>query len=121
MVHKTLGISVQTFLIFPTHHPSYSINIIHAYSLSLSLKFTPNHSYLSNLSLKFIPQISKMSQLFISTPSKHTKEQSNPKNVGTEIDLSDVITNFVSLSMVTSHATPIRKARTSTSRKAKPL
>ncbi|KAI5447695.1 hypothetical protein KIW84_015232 [Lathyrus oleraceus] len=61
-----------------------------------------------------------MSQPSVSTPSKHTKEQSNPKNVDTEIDPSDVITDVVPLSMVHVHATPIRKARTSSSRKGKP-
>lgn len=57
-----------------------------------------------------------MSQPSVSNPSKHNKEQSNPKNVGTEIDLSDVIP----LSMVHIHATPIRKGRTYASRKGKP-
>lgn len=61
-----------------------------------------------------------MSQPSISTHSKHTKEQSNPKNVGTETDLSDVITDVVPLSIILVHATPIRKAKTSTSRKGKP-
>ncbi|XP_050909774.1 uncharacterized protein LOC127123616 [Lathyrus oleraceus] len=54
-----------------------------------------------------------MSQPSLSTSSKHTKEQSNHKNVGTEIDLSDVITDVIPLSMFHVHA------RTSTSRKGK--
>lgn len=61
-----------------------------------------------------------MYQPSVSTPSKHTKEQLNPKNVGTEIDLSDVITDVVPLSIVPVHATPIRKAITSASWKGKP-
>ncbi|XP_050876887.1 uncharacterized protein LOC127080617 [Lathyrus oleraceus] len=61
-----------------------------------------------------------MSQPSISTPSNHTKEQSNPKNVGIEIYLSDVITDVVPFAMVLGHATPIRKARSYASRKSKP-
>ncbi|XP_050908497.1 uncharacterized protein LOC127122156 [Lathyrus oleraceus] len=61
-----------------------------------------------------------MSQPSILTPRKHTKEQSNPKNVGTEIDLFDVITDVVPLLMVPGHATPIKKTITYASRKDKP-
>lgn len=120
MVHKTQGISLQSFLIFPTRHPSYSINIIHATFFILSLNLTLSHFHLSIFSLQSIPKISKMSQPFVSTPRKHTEEQSNPKNIATEINLSDVITDVIPLSMVHVHATPIRKARTFVSRKGKP-
>lgn len=61
-----------------------------------------------------------MSQPSISTQSKHSKEQSNPKIIGTKIDLSDVITDVVPLSIDHVHATPTRKSRTSSSRKGKP-
>ncbi|XP_050919331.1 uncharacterized protein LOC127136859 [Lathyrus oleraceus] len=61
-----------------------------------------------------------MSQTSISIPSKSSKEKSNPKSIGTEIDLFDVITDVVPLSIVHVHATPMRKARTSSSRKGKP-
>ncbi|XP_050885292.1 uncharacterized mitochondrial protein AtMg00810-like [Lathyrus oleraceus] len=67
-----------------------------------------------------IPKTSKMSQPSVSTPSKHSKENSNPKNIGAEIDLSDVITDVIPLSIVLVHATPMRKARTSAYRKGKP-
>ncbi|KAI5401186.1 hypothetical protein KIW84_065871 [Lathyrus oleraceus] len=61
-----------------------------------------------------------MSQPFVSTPSKSSKEKSNPKNIGTEIDLSDVIINVVPFSIVSFLATPMRKAILSSSRKIKP-
>ncbi|KAI5408155.1 hypothetical protein KIW84_054117 [Lathyrus oleraceus] len=61
-----------------------------------------------------------MSQSSVSTPSKHSKEKSNPKNLGTEIDLYDVITNVVPLSIFPVHTTPMRKVRTLSSRKGKP-
>ncbi|XP_050897684.1 uncharacterized protein LOC127104541 [Lathyrus oleraceus] len=61
-----------------------------------------------------------MSQPSISTLRKYFKEQANPKNIGTEIDLSDVITDVVPLSIIFVHATPMRKARTFSSRKGKP-
>ncbi|XP_050896340.1 uncharacterized protein LOC127103096 [Lathyrus oleraceus] len=61
-----------------------------------------------------------MSQPSVLTPNKHTKEQSNPKNVDTEVNLFDVITDVVPLSIVPVHATPIRKDRTSASRKGNP-
>ncbi|KAI5429852.1 hypothetical protein KIW84_034438 [Lathyrus oleraceus] len=61
-----------------------------------------------------------MSQPSVSTPSKHSKEQSNPKNIGVEIDLSNFITDVVPLSIVTVHANTMRKASTSASRKGKP-
>ncbi|KAI5403948.1 hypothetical protein KIW84_051189 [Lathyrus oleraceus] len=61
-----------------------------------------------------------MSQPSVSTPSKHSKEQSNPKNIGAEIDLSDVITDVVPLSIVHVHATSMRKDRTYASRKDNP-
>ncbi|XP_050876108.1 uncharacterized protein LOC127079783 [Lathyrus oleraceus] len=61
-----------------------------------------------------------MSQPCVSIMSKHSKEQSNPKNIGTKIDLSNVITDVVPLSIVPVHATPMRKAKTSSSRKGKP-
>ncbi|XP_050886712.1 uncharacterized protein LOC127091990 [Lathyrus oleraceus] len=54
------------------------------------------------------------------TPIKHTKKQSNPKNIDTEINLSDVITDDIPLVVVPGHATPIRKARKSSSRKGNP-
>lgn len=61
-----------------------------------------------------------MSQPYVSTMSKHFKEQSNPKNIFTEIDLSDVIIDVAPLLIVPVHAIPMRKARTSYSRKGKP-
>lgn len=61
-----------------------------------------------------------MSQPSILTPSKHTKEQSNPKNASTDIDLSEVITDVVPLFMLHGHANPIRKPITSASRKGNP-
>ncbi|KAI5419328.1 hypothetical protein KIW84_043479 [Lathyrus oleraceus] len=61
-----------------------------------------------------------MSQSSASTPGKHTKEHLNPKNIGTDIDLFEVITDFVPSPLVPSHATPIRKPRTHASRKGKP-
>lgn len=61
-----------------------------------------------------------MYQLSVSTPSKHAKEKLNPKNVDTEIDLSEVVTDVAPLSIALVHATPIRKARISSSWKGKP-
>ncbi|XP_050874994.1 uncharacterized protein LOC127078596 [Lathyrus oleraceus] len=61
-----------------------------------------------------------MSQPFVSTPRKSSKEKENPKNIGIEIDFSDVITDDVPLSIVHVHATPMTKARTSSSRENKP-
>lgn len=61
-----------------------------------------------------------MSQPSVSTPSKSFKEQANPKNIGIEIGLSNVIADVVPLSIVPIHATPVRKARTSSSRKRNP-
>ncbi|XP_050887278.1 uncharacterized protein LOC127092446 [Lathyrus oleraceus] len=61
-----------------------------------------------------------MSQPFVSTSSKSSKEHANPNTSGTEIDLSNVITDVVPLSIIHVHATPMRKARTSSSRKSKP-
>lgn len=52
-----------------------------------------------------------MYQPSVSNPIKHTKEQSNPKNIDTEIDLSDVITDVVPLIVVHVHETPTRKAK----------
>ncbi|XP_050920169.1 uncharacterized protein LOC127137791 [Lathyrus oleraceus] len=60
-----------------------------------------------------------MSQPYVSTMSKHSKEQSNLKSIGAEKDLSDVITDVVPLSIIPVHANPMRKVRTS-SRKGKP-
>ncbi|XP_050897106.1 uncharacterized protein LOC127103912 [Lathyrus oleraceus] len=62
-----------------------------------------------------------MSQPSVSTHSKRTKEQSNPKSNYTDMDLSEVITDVVPLFMVPGHATSIRKPRTTTSRKGKPF
>lgn len=120
MVHKIQGLSLQTFLIFPMLHASHSTNIIHATSSILFLNLTLRHSHLPILSLPSIPKTSKMYQAFVSTPRKHSKEQSNPKIFGVEIDLSNVITDGVPLSIVPIHATPMRKARTSASTKDKP-
>ncbi|XP_050914629.1 uncharacterized protein LOC127129504 [Lathyrus oleraceus] len=61
-----------------------------------------------------------MSQPSVSTPSKSSKEQATPNNIITEIDLSDVIIDVVSVSTVLVHATPMRKVRISSSRKSKP-
>lgn len=61
-----------------------------------------------------------MSQPSVSMQSKHFKEKSNPKNIGTDIDLFDVITEVVPPLIVFMHTTPMRKARTSSSRKGKP-
>ncbi|XP_050914791.1 uncharacterized protein LOC127129696 [Lathyrus oleraceus] len=61
-----------------------------------------------------------MSQSSCSTPSKSSKEQSNPKNIDIEIELFDVINDVVPLSVVPVRATPMRKDRTSCSRKGKP-
>lgn len=61
-----------------------------------------------------------MSQPSVSTSSKHSKKKSNPKNVSIEIDLSDVITDVVPLSIIPVHATPMRKDKTYSSRKGKP-
>ena len=95
------------------HHSCYLFQ-------SLSLNLTLSYPHLCIFSSKSIPQISKMYQPSISTPNNHTKEQSNPKTVGIEIDLSDVITDVVPLSMVLGHATPIRKVGSCASRKGKP-
>ncbi|KAI5439531.1 hypothetical protein KIW84_025073 [Lathyrus oleraceus] len=62
-----------------------------------------------------------MSQPSVSTSGKLTKEQSNPKNVGTDIDLFEVTTDVNPLSMVHGHATPIKRLRTSSLRKGKPF
>lgn len=123
MVHKTQGKSLQTFLIFPTRHPTYCINIGHATLIILttfSLNFILGYLHLTTFSLISQNQNSKMYQPYVSTPNKHTKEQSNPRNIGTDVDYSEVITDVVPLSMVPGHATPIRKPRTSASRKGKP-
>lgn len=61
-----------------------------------------------------------MSQPFVSTPRKSSKEKANPKNIGIEIDFSDVIIDDVPLSIVDVHTTPMRKAKASSSRKSKP-
>lgn len=47
----------------------------------------------------------------VSTPSKHTKEQSNPRSDGTDMNLDEVITDVIPLSMVPGHENPIRKPR----------
>ncbi|KAI5386666.1 hypothetical protein KIW84_072988 [Lathyrus oleraceus] len=73
-----------------------------------------------HLSITSLLKSSKISQPSVSTPSKSSKEHANPNNSGTVIDLSDVITDVVPLSIVVVHATPVRKARTSSSRKRKP-
>lgn len=62
-----------------------------------------------------------MSQPSVSTPSKHSKEQSNPRSVCTDVDHFEVITDVVPLSMVPGHATPIRKPITTASRKGNPF
>lgn len=112
-MHKTQSLSLQPFLIFPILHPSH----FHTTFCILSLKLVLRHFHLSISSL---PKTTKMSQSYVSTPSKHLKEQSNPKNIGTEINPSYVITDVVPFSTVLVHATPMRKDITSSSRKGKP-
>ncbi|KAI5418811.1 hypothetical protein KIW84_043151 [Lathyrus oleraceus] len=61
-----------------------------------------------------------MSQPFVSTPSNHTKEQSNPRSDSTDVNLAEVITDVVPLSMVSGHTNPIREPRKTNSIKGKP-
>lgn len=61
-----------------------------------------------------------MSQPSVSTPSRRTKEQSNPRIVCIDVDHSEVVIDIVPLSIILVHVTPIRKPRTTSSKKDKP-
>ncbi|KAI5415542.1 hypothetical protein KIW84_040822 [Lathyrus oleraceus] len=61
-----------------------------------------------------------MYQPSVSTPSKRIKEKLNPRSVGTDVDHYEVITDVVPISIVLGHANPIRKPKTTASKKGKP-